>query len=295
MSDEDYTFYERDDGGIDLGAALRMARSDRGLSLEQVEQETKIRKRYLKGLENDDYSVLPDAVYAQGFLKTYANYLGLNGQELADELKRRRRPRRERHTGTTDFRKSGFDEPLIHPGGLTGAERRSISTASMLSLVVFLLVVGLVVGALYYIGSSSTTSNGDQNLPSEREKKQSDKRQDGSGENAAEKDNVANAEAPKPGSAGAGTNEKNAPPDKLEVLVSVEEAESWLRITSDGVVVYEQVAQPGFSQKFEADREVSLETGNAGAVTVEVNGQDVGPLGADGEVLTKDWTLKSAS
>lgn len=81
----------------------------------------------------------------------------------------------------------------------------------------------------------------------------------------------------------------------LEVLVSVEGAPSWLSIQSDGAVVYEGIADPGFSQTFEASQEVTLTTGNAGAVRVEVNGQSVGVLGGDGEVLSRSWTLKDAA
>jgi hypothetical protein len=84
-------------------------------------------------------------------------------------------------------------------------------------------------------------------------------------------------------------------PDTLTVQVSVEGAPSWLSILADGSLRYEQIAQPGFSQTFEAQREISIRTGNAGAVGVEVNGQDLGKLGESGEVLTRDFTLKTAT
>ena len=67
-------------GEAEIGRILEQKRKERGLSLEEVEQATKIRKRYLKGLEREDFAILPDAVYAMGFLKTYANYLGLDGE-----------------------------------------------------------------------------------------------------------------------------------------------------------------------------------------------------------------------
>jgi hypothetical protein len=59
-------------------------------------------------------------------------------------------------------------------------------------------------------------------------------------------------------------------------------------------MVFEEVAQPGYSQTFEARRVVGIEAGNAGAVSVEVNGQDVGPLGDPGQILDRSFTLKSA-
>src|SRR5918998_710368 len=93
---EEHNTFDSPNGGPKIGPVLEQARKERGLTLDDVEQATKIRKRYLAGLEREDYGVLPDAVYAQGFLKTYANYLGLDGEELSRELKDRRKPRRER-------------------------------------------------------------------------------------------------------------------------------------------------------------------------------------------------------
>ena len=74
--------------GIEIGRTLRLAREKRGLSLQQVEEATKIRTRYLRDLENEDFDVLP-AVYVLGSLKTYAEHLGLDGATITGELKRR--------------------------------------------------------------------------------------------------------------------------------------------------------------------------------------------------------------
>lgn len=291
MGEEDHRFYERA-GSIDIGAALERARNERGLSLEEVEQATKIRKRYLQGLERDDYSVLPDAVYTQGFLKTYANYLGLNGEELALELKSHRRPRRERHSSNGNFRKTGFDEPLISPGGLAGAEKRRVSGATILTLIAAALVIAGIIGALYYVGSlSSIPGTGNQPTPGESGARSEAPEEDAS----ASAPDTPEAEAGDDQVAGGGDEDKPredasaskepVPADAVRVAVTVEGSASWLSIRSDGVLEYEQTAQPGFSETFEAEREVSISTGNAGAVSVEVNGRDAGVMGAPGEVI----------
>src|SRR5919202_2540348 len=69
-----------------IGQILKQARQEQGLSLQEVEQATKIRARYLKELEEGNFSVLP-AVYVWGSLKTYANHLHLDGEALTQELK----------------------------------------------------------------------------------------------------------------------------------------------------------------------------------------------------------------
>jgi cytoskeletal protein RodZ len=74
--------------GIEIGRTLRLAREKRGLSLQQVEEATKIRTRYLRDLENENFDVLP-AVYVLGSLKTYAEHIGLDGAAITGELKRR--------------------------------------------------------------------------------------------------------------------------------------------------------------------------------------------------------------
>src|ERR671921_3058401 len=77
--------------GLEIGKTLRPAREKRGLSLQQVEEATKIRTRYLRDLENENFDVLP-AVYMLGSLKTYAEHLGLDGAAMTRELKRRLAP-----------------------------------------------------------------------------------------------------------------------------------------------------------------------------------------------------------
>lgn len=289
MNHEQGTF-QSPNGDAKIGQILETTRKERGLTLEEAEHATKIRKRYLVGLEREDYGALPDAVYAQGFLKTYANYLGLDGDELSREFKDRRKPRRERGISYGAPNKSDFDQPLINPGELGSAKRRkTISGTTVVTLVVALFVLAIVVGALYYVGRGVQLS-GQNPAPSPSSEGQAD---NGSKPAAApEKGPKEAAPGDEPGgSKVAGAEE----PDSLTVVVSVEGSASWLSILADGNLEYEQIAQPGFSRAFEAQREISIRTGNAGAVGVEVNGQDLGRLGESGEVLTKDFTLKSAS
>jgi transcriptional regulator with XRE-family HTH domain len=73
---------------LEIGRTLQRAREKRGLSLQQVEEATKIRTRYLRDLENENFDVLP-TVYILGSLKTYAEHLGLDGAAMTRELRRR--------------------------------------------------------------------------------------------------------------------------------------------------------------------------------------------------------------
>ena len=70
---------------FEIGSSLRDARQRQGLDLHQVEQAVKIRVKYLRALEEEDFDVLPAQTYVKGFLQAYAEYLGLDGQLYVDE------------------------------------------------------------------------------------------------------------------------------------------------------------------------------------------------------------------
>lgn len=67
-----------------LGETLRQARLDKSVSLVEAARDTRIRRSYLEAIEAEDVAALPPAVYTRGFLRTYAEYLGLNPQSMVD-------------------------------------------------------------------------------------------------------------------------------------------------------------------------------------------------------------------
>lgn len=68
-----------------IGEQLAIARRKKGLSIKKAEEATKIRAKFLEALEDDDYDNVPEPVYIKGFIRTYANFLGLNGFKLVKE------------------------------------------------------------------------------------------------------------------------------------------------------------------------------------------------------------------
>ncbi len=76
---------------IEIGNTLRDARRRQGLELGDCEQETRIRGRYLMALEDERLDMLPEPAYARGFLRSYANFLGLDADLLVEELEERSR------------------------------------------------------------------------------------------------------------------------------------------------------------------------------------------------------------
>jgi hypothetical protein len=74
---------------FEIGNSLREARLRRGIEFVQAEGTTKIRGKYLRALEEEQFSLLPSPTYVKGFLRTYAEYLGLDGQLYVDEYNSR--------------------------------------------------------------------------------------------------------------------------------------------------------------------------------------------------------------
>jgi cytoskeleton protein RodZ len=75
-----------------IGATLREARKRRKVDLSEVEAAIKIRVRYLQAIENEEWDALPGGAYTRGFIRTYAGYLGLDGERLADDYRRSTAP-----------------------------------------------------------------------------------------------------------------------------------------------------------------------------------------------------------
>ncbi len=74
---------------FEIGSSLREARLRQSLDFPEVEQATKIRGKYLRALEDEQFDVLPAQTYVKGFLRNYAEYLGLDGQLYVDEFNSR--------------------------------------------------------------------------------------------------------------------------------------------------------------------------------------------------------------
>jgi helix-turn-helix protein/uncharacterized protein DUF4115 len=74
---------------FEIGSSLREARTRRGLSPADVHRAIRIRERYLTALEEERWELLPGDAYSKGFLRTYADFLGLHGQLYVDEYNER--------------------------------------------------------------------------------------------------------------------------------------------------------------------------------------------------------------
>ncbi len=105
---------------FEIGNSLHEARVRQGLGLPTVESATKIRAKYLKALEEEQFELLPAETYVKGFLRTYAEFLGLDGQLYVDEYNSRfvvgedDRPLRPRRSAVRPQRRSrGLESGVV--------------------------------------------------------------------------------------------------------------------------------------------------------------------------------------
>ncbi len=120
----------------EIGETLRERRMSLRIDVHEVEEATKIRAKYLRALENEEYDLLPGQAYVKSFLRTYADYLGLDARQLVD-----------------DYRAvSGFSEEDLPSTRLVDDEsarrRRLAALAAVVVIVVFIaLLVALLGGS----------------------------------------------------------------------------------------------------------------------------------------------------
>ncbi|HBX22494.1 MAG TPA: helix-turn-helix domain-containing protein [Desulfotomaculum sp.] len=245
-----------------IGEKLRNAREENGITLTEVENETKIRRKYIVALENEDFDVLPGKVYVKGFLRNYARFLGVDGDALIVEYE-------ELFPGPAV-------EPIMEKLTPTNFEKPAKSRRGLLA-VVAVLFVGFMI---YWWGSAAMLRDDiagedqEQNMPAGE-----DNRGVGSEQDPATGEQ--NPVVPGIDPAQRGVN----------VVLQVTDKDCWMQVVVDDSSAFEGLVGPGITKEFRGDNSIWLKLGDAGAVRVSVNGNDYGFLGELGSVVTRTFEI----
>lgn len=242
-----------------IGETLRHARHQYGVTLADAAAETRVRESYLAALEEEDFAALGGDVYVKGFLRSYARYLGLDPEPLVAAYRR-------------DYERDDEPTPLAQQpvAPMSGARQPGVAVVAGLALVVVIVLAAIGL------------ATGDQEAELQ----------------PAAPPPVTQAPDPEPRPSVPPTEEATAAPseeatvatERLEVVLTVTGDESWMRVTVDGVKELEGLQTEGTTRTFTGEEEISLRIGNAGAVRLEINGEDQGRLGDDGEVVERTYT-----
>jgi transcriptional regulator with XRE-family HTH domain len=133
----------------EIGETLREARMRARIDVSEIESRTKIRAKYLRALENEEWGLLPGPTFVRSFLRTYAEALGLDGKALVEEYRHSYEP------GGDAATEPGGAASQRPPGGRfpRGPSRGYVALVAGVLLLIVLLIVGLVSGG----GSSGGT------------------------------------------------------------------------------------------------------------------------------------------
>jgi cytoskeletal protein RodZ len=239
---------------LEIGNILKEARESRGLTLEKVEEETKIRKKYISAMEQDEFQTLPGPVYARAFLKNYAKYLNIDTEEIIEVLKEIH-PGEDIQAETTE----PVDKKAVKKAGLT---RYWMYFAAV-------LLISAVAVSIYYGARGINANRGAAEEGGNRSAVEATS-QDDTLQQAPIQDN-----SPKL----TGVN----------VVLNVKSDKSWINVIVDGNQVFQGEIKAGESKSFEGKEIILVTLGNAGAVEVLENGKSIGFLGAAWEVVEHEF------
>jgi cytoskeleton protein RodZ len=240
-----------------LGEELRAAREARNLSLSDVSERIHIRSIYLQSLEDENWGAIAAPVYVRGFLRTYARFLGLDAEAAV-----------ERFNAATAGADAFSPPPPRERPGVERSTRRRPSTWLWAAAAVALVLV-LYVGYRYYDLQSEP-----QAVPA-------------GGQAPAASQSAAPA-VQKPATRTVAAAPQQATGTRTVVVKLTER--SWVRVEVDGNVPMEGIFDAGTTKTFHGTT-ATVRAGNAAGVDVTVNGKNIGPLGAPGDVVERTFTL----
>jgi hypothetical protein len=228
---------------FEIGNSLREARLRQGLEFPRIETETKIRGKYLRALEEEQFEVLPGDTYVKGFLRTYADYLGLEGQLYVDEY---------------NSRFTTAEEVTAAPA--TPRRRRARPVESNLVVVALAGIVAvtvLVVVGLAGIGSGSPEQSPLDTIPGPTTTQETT-----SG----------------PTTTGGEPTGQARRPAKARLVLTAVRGECWVQVRANGVngrLLWEGTLEVGQTQRFVRYQRLWLELGAPANLDAKLNGRRV--------------------
>jgi cytoskeleton protein RodZ len=240
-----------------IGEALRSAREAQGKSLDDAAVATRIRSRYLEALEQEQFGELGGSVYAKGFLRSYAGYLGVDPAPLLEAYRAQETPEAPL-----------FEHAPKAIGGLKTGRRGPNWLAVAIVCVSIILLVSLW-GLLRPAPDPGDTRPAFVTTPAPT---------------------TAAGAAAKPYPA---TTARPAPRD---VTVTLRYAgASWTRVTADGRVAFEGTPGPNQRRTFKARRSLQVVLGYPAGVRLTVNGRDLGVPDRSGDIWRQSFTPRTRS
>jgi cytoskeletal protein RodZ len=254
----------------EISANLRKIRQDKSIRIEEIAAQTHIRLASLRALEEWRFEELPEPVFIQGFIRRYAEVLGLDGMALANNF--------QVNISASEPRNSAKKFTLRLPP---------------LFIPYILLILAATLGLIYLLKpkiltrpllkkQESTGTNNQKMLTSVLVPKIT---------STPISSHLPSTTAMPMATASLSTDSSTATTKVAKVAVTLElKGKSWLQIKADGKTEFAGTLNPGERKTWIAKNDLSVKSGNAGAVLVSVNQQQAEVLGEDGEIKEVTYT-----
>ncbi|WP_031514476.1 helix-turn-helix domain-containing protein [Desulfofalx alkaliphila] len=258
---------------MDVGNRLRESRLAQGYSLEQVEEATKIRSKYIEALENEEYHLLPGEVYVVAFMRNYAKYLGLDDEELVQQYRAQQSP------PTPEISQEDYTEKPKRRKRREIRRKPRKGKPRTLSYVIVASIIFLAVIAFAAMNSDKSS-------------KPDTAQQPGVGQEDRLPDTDIGEQDDNDGLDGNLPNEDPDQPQQVELVLSVVEDRCWMNIEVDGQTEFSGIASAGEIKEFIGQERIYIELGNAGVVEVQLNGENLGTLAPRNHVYRTEFTVQ---
>jgi Helix-turn-helix domain/Domain of unknown function (DUF4115) len=232
-------------GMTNFGATFKKARESKGISLDQIANQTRISTRFLAAIENEEFQLLPGGIFNRGFVRSFAEAVGIDPAQAVADYER-----------LASIPQPGIDPPAA-------AAVPPTTERHLYPVAVGILAIAV---AIFYL---MTRESGQKAVPVPPAPATEPAAQPPSPAPAPE---PAPAPSPSPGT------------QALKLDIQVLE-KTWLKVTSDGNIENGgEILEPGMTRKFTADNSLYISIGNAAGLTMKINDKPLRPLGKSGQV-----------
>ncbi|MFH1854728.1 MAG: RodZ domain-containing protein [Candidatus Omnitrophota bacterium] len=260
-----------------LGKTLKKAREVKHLSIEEVSERTRIPKKIIRAMEEDRTAEVCSEFYVRGFIRTYAKFLGCEEEKAIKEYLGSSGRKKEKPLLSLDKEKAHGNWFIRH--------RKNIAIVLLVIFGIWILGLGVTQAGKFL---KSVSMKYKTQAAHKKEIKKEAKKEDKGPKTVKTAAPVKEAKEEKTQEI-AKADSKNTEGVELEILAH---SSTWIQVESDNSLLFKGIFKKGYSDTWRAKKEIRLELGNAGVVTLKLNGKDMGSPGGKGEkktiVVTKD-------
>lgn len=259
-----------------IGEYIKKEREKKGITLEEAAKATRIGKTYLKAIEEGDFSI-QSPVFMKGFLRSYADFLGLDSTDILGRYK-------------------GIQEERQGKGKTEEYKLEPVRKSRKYTAVIALSLIAIIIFAAIYI-----TKEPDVAPPMIKPSQEAElEQQEAAKVNTTTLGTITSiqgklfqplttsplpaTEPPKPATLTVQTSER--PKKKYTLTITAKEL-SWLRISVDGKNPVEVLMKSGETSSWSADRKFVITSEKAAGIDMTLNGKSLGRLGESGKIVTK--------